>query len=374
VIITTVCTGNNARHQWQTELLHHSWKTAGIKGEFVRLVACKADEHVPESHGVRMLRAMPWNPHPYTQDQYPPYNIPASILEWLFTERVDATVLLVEPETILLSGEISEVLPGEARANKWKALPNKGSGPFGLIHAFHNVHTFCINRELTLPEIQFPVLIHSSDLRKIAARWLELTSLIRSSVEQKESAEAWRVAYAIAAAEYRIAHTEEPLAADLSDSSLDHQFLNYRGRVRGKAAKTVWDSNNYSAWEPCDAGNARVGAGRAFLEYLQSFVSSREAGSHLGNLIPIRVEGVRDATVIDQVILDIPGRADGLSLNTSAGAIWKLIDNESSMLDIAHKLESRFDMPKGTLWPDVEATAVHLQASGAILIRSATAS
>ncbi|HEY0705297.1 MAG TPA: hypothetical protein VGG33_00780, partial [Polyangia bacterium] len=77
---------------------------------------------------------------------------------------------------------------------------------------------------LPLPAVQPPLLIHSSDLRKIALRWLELMSLIRAEkarTPEGRRVDADRIAYVIAAAEAGIPHAVTDLGLGDTDGAND---------------------------------------------------------------------------------------------------------------------------------------------------------
>ncbi len=366
MIITVFTTGNSDRDQWQAELLEDSWHRSGQPGELLRLVACPATENLPQHHSARVVRTMPWDPHPWTGDHYPAYNKAASLMEWLFTETIDASLLLLEKGSIMRSPVGTEISPGGALGNIWRDMPADGSGAFGLNETFQSVQAYCVNRSLPLSHVQYPVLIHSRDLRKFAPRWLELTGLIRSSIDHSNPADSERLAYAIAAAEYRIAHKAKKLANTHASRAIGNSIYDYRGHIADKKKKMVWDSHSYVPWDPCDPESASTGAGRGFLAYMQEFAAARNLGHHLSAILPRRIEGIREAMIIDQVILEIPGIDGGLSLNRSAAAIWKLIDGERSMADITERLQEQHGLPGGALWRDVETAIEFLQQEGAV--------
>ena len=81
---------------------------------------------------------------------------------------------------------------------------------------------------------------------------------------------------------------------------------------------------------------------------------------------PRRRFGVREAVILDRMLLEIPGLADPLVLNSSAAAIWKLCDNRRSLADIADTLEQRFEIPRETLCADVEFAINQLHRDGAL--------
>jgi hypothetical protein len=373
MIITVFVTDNSPEAQWRAELLEHSWIAAGQPGELVRLVACAHGVPLPLHSLARVLRTSPYSPHPYVRDRFPGYNVPAALLEWLHIEKVDATLLLMNAESILREAVTQQAQPGEATGNSWREWPKgKGGAPFGLSRYFTNLQAFCVNRELKPPRVRFPVLIHSSELRKIAARWLELTTLIRCEVSVPEGKveEAHEVAYTIAAAEYGVPHVARKLAVTQKDRKADRSILDYATPIESTRGEIVWDPHVYQPWSAVDPGQARAGAGREFLERLQSYVAARESGEHLRLRRPRRRHGVREAKLPDRTLLEVPGVEEPLNLNPSAAAIWDLCDSRRSLADIADELLRRFDVARGVLCADIDLAINHLHAGGAVDLES----
>ena len=92
-----------------------------------------------------------------------------------------------------------------------------------------------------------PLLIHSSDLVKLAARWLELTGIIRTEVRNSagKNLNASKVAYAIAAAEYRVAHKAQKFSIVPADRKADRPVLDYQVPIEsakgtGTKVMTTW--------------------------------------------------------------------------------------------------------------------------------------
>ena len=120
----------------------------------------------------------------------------------------------------------------------WPGLP-RGDGPFGLGPGFRFLDACCVDRSLALPAVKLPLLIHSSDLRRIAARWLEMMSILRVETNvgragPRDDADA--IAYAIAAAEAGVAHTVADFAigTDASNGAepIVAEFVARRARRR----------------------------------------------------------------------------------------------------------------------------------------------
>jgi len=367
MIITVFVTGHEDRDQWRAELLEHSFVQAGQPGELLRLVACPADVPLPMNSLARVERAFPWSPHPYIDDEFYPYNLPAALLQWLVREQVDATLLLLEPESLLLEAVTGELAPGAAIGNTWRQWPG-GDSHFGLSRDYRQLDHFCANPRLKPPRIEFPVLIHSTDLRRMAARWLELTALIRCEARctAGKILAAHRVAYAIAAAEYRIPHQARKLAAMTKDRRADRPVFDYRLPIESASGQIVWDPEVYVPWTGCDPSSARAGAGRQFLARLQEFVRMRETGEFLRLRRPRRCHGVREARLPDRTLLEVPGAEQPLNLNDSAAAIWNLCDDQRTLADIADVLGQQFDVPRDVLCADIDMAITRLHTGGAV--------
>lgn len=370
MIITVFVTTHSAGDQWRAELLEHSWLESGQPGELVRLVACPAGAALPRHGAARVVRTLPYDPHPYIGDSFPGYNSPAALLEWLVTEPVDASLLVLDPNSVLLRPVSDEVGPGEAMGRPWDGWP-AGDGPFGLAEAYAPLRAFCVNRELEPPRVGLPLLIHSDDLRRLAARWLELTALIRGSTPEDAapSDAAPRVAYTVAAAEYRIAHRADLPAATTKEDRPEALVIDYGPGIEDAEGEPIWDPRPYHPWSKpagSDGDGSLPAAANEFLGFLRSYVSRRESGALLALRRPRRRPGVREARLPDRLILEVPGAPELVHLNASAGAIWNLCDNRRTLADIAAELQNRFDVPAEALRDDLERAVVELHGQGAL--------
>jgi hypothetical protein len=369
MIFTVFSTTANEAMLWQSELLEYSWGRVKQPGELVRLVAIGPHEPLPRHRFARVSGTLPWSPHPYTGDVYPPYNKAASLLEWLFVERIEGTILLVEPDCVFRAPVAQEVEPGAARATAWPSLPRTAEGPFGLGPRFAFLERFCVNRALEPPCITWPVLIHSSDLRKLAARWLEIMSILRDETAHSVDGrldDADQIAYAIAAAEADIPHAIADLGADTAARQSEAPLLHYRRAIESARGEVVWDSGVYRGWDTVDPQAAAPGPGRDFLALLDEYRARRAAGGSLAFLRPRPRLGVRVGRVLDQTVLEIPGRSDTLALNASAAAIWELCDGARGLADLTHELATRFELAPEVMRLDVQSVIERLESVGAL--------
>jgi hypothetical protein len=371
VISSVVTTTAEEQAQWQADLLEYSWGQVRQPGELVRLVAVGPVDELPRHHHARVVDTLKWSPHPYTGDLYPAYNTAGGLLEWQTVEDVEGTILLLEPHCVFMSKVASEVEPGGAQGTRWVGLP-RGNGPFGLSAEFRFLDAVCVDRTLPLQPVRLPALIHSDDLRKITARWLELTSIIRAETAaggQVPLSDAHRIAYVIAAAEADVPHRVTDLGANTDVSELGSPLLDYSKPIASNNGGVLWDLNTYRAWQAVEPARAAAGAGKAFLALLADYVARRESGGELAFLRPCRRKGVREARILDRLFLDIPGRSDALALNASAAAVWELCDGKRSLAEVAYHLEEQFGMSPGGVRGDVQTVVERLEDIGALQLK-----
>ena len=367
MIHTVVCSFGEP--EWQCELLEHSWARVRQPGELVRLVANQPAPPPATHRHARVVATTPWSPHPYTGDIYPPYHKAAAILEWLFDEPVDGTILLVEPRCVFRAAVTEEARAGQAKAAAWPERP-RGEGPFDLGPGFGFLDKFCVDRALDLDAVKLPLLIHSSDLRKIAARWLELMSLIRAESALTEAGPlraADDVAYLIAAAEARISHAVAELATGTQASDSAAPIVDYERGVESAGGAIVWDASRYGSLEqPVEPLSAKAGSGRELLTMLAE-LRERHAHRHEPAFMrALRGDGVRAGKIYGSIFLEIPGRADTLALDSSGAAIWEACDGTRTIADIHRTLESRFELAEGSLQVEVEAVLKRFEQIGAL--------
>lgn len=341
---------------WQSQLVASSWVQARQPGELVQLSSEPVSDRGRCHSSARVYGTQSWSPHPFMQDTYHPYQTAAGVLEWLFLERIEGTVLLLGPTTALLNPVTEQVKAGQARARAWADMP-RGDGPFGLSASFAFLSECCVDRELALPAVQLPVLIHSSDLRKVAPRWLELMAIIRAETARESGPfqDADKLAYAIAAAEVRVPH-----------APVDLGTFDLRGTIRAADQTVLWDGAAYRAWDPIQPDAAAPGPERAFLGLVAVLRERHAGGSAASFLRPFHQRGVREGRILGSMFLEVPGREDTVSLNSSGIAIWEACDGTRSLADINRELEARFEMPPGSLVADIDVVIKRLERIGAL--------
>jgi hypothetical protein len=70
---------------------------------------------------------------------------------------------------------------------------------------------------------------------------------------------------------------------------------------------------------------------------------------------PRRREGIEAHSVWDELVLYVPGRELGVSLNRSARAIWELCDGRRTLAEISQELARDLGCPDDELLADVGA-------------------
>ena len=354
--------------QWRAELVEYSWRRLHQPGELIRLAPMAPGQAAPCHLAGRVVETLAWNPHPYMDDEYVGYELPTAVLEWLFRERVEGTVLLLGPHMVLQRPVTEEVTPGKVLAAPWPGLPSGEGGPFGLNAELTFLERYCVNRDLPLAPAQLPILIHTSDLRKIAARWAELTAIVRAEHvgPHGRRGDADRIAYAIAAAEYRLKHRLIDLGVGTDGGKSDAVVIDYSRPIESPRSEIVWDGQVYEPWSDVYPEKARSGAGRDFLALLNELVTRRRSGADMAVTRPLRRPGVREARIVEDLHLEVPGSSDPIILNQSAATIWELCDGKRTVAEIVAELERRFDAPHETLSAAVESTTRELQSTGAL--------
>ncbi|WP_040482053.1 PqqD family protein [Luminiphilus syltensis] len=326
MIITILVNDPGDEAQREAELLEVSWQQCGQSGELLRLLCSRPGLELPRHALARVEAALPWERHPYIDDTFKGYNVPAALLEWLLREPLDSTVLVMGGGSVMREAVTRELSPGKAIACHWENFP-EGPGPFGLPDTYSALRAYCVQRDLPLPKIRLPLLIHSTDLLKICPRWLELLGLLRTmpGADSQPESDYLNIALAIAATEYQL--------------TVNTQGLSQRIAV------------------PDDP---------AYPELSTTYDSARSTGAYLTTLRPVRQPGVRQACVLDHYYLEL-GAADHLmSLNRSASEIWQLCDGQKTVQDIIAELENRYQTPYELMAPDVINTVIGLKSTEAL--------
>ena len=81
---------------------------------------------------------------------------------------------------------------------------------------------------------------------------------------------------------------------------------------------------------------------------------------------PRRQEGIEAHGVQDELVLYVPGREVGVSLNRSARAIWELCDGRRTLAEISQELDQEVGCPGDELLADVGAAVRQLSELGLV--------
>jgi hypothetical protein len=81
---------------------------------------------------------------------------------------------------------------------------------------------------------------------------------------------------------------------------------------------------------------------------------------------PRRREGIEAHSVLDELVLYVPGQELGVSLNPSARAVWELCDGQRTLAEISQELGQDVGCPGDDLLADVEAAVRQLSELGLV--------
>ena len=355
MIYTVFSTTDSPFQQWQSELLEYSWNKVGQPGELIRLVAT-AEERLPAHRYARTIAAPPWQIHPTTADDYGPYNKPASLLHWLQTERPDGTVLLIDPDCVFREPIRREVAEGCPVAQKWIGISHdRGGDGFALGPRFSFLERHGVRARTKAQLAMIPTLIHTRDLARIAARWLEVTALVREEVTDCDGRRMWEsdmFAYAIVTAEAGLAHELTSLGICTNWSphdAVDAPIIHYCQAIEGNAGESLWSKYDYQPWRRVvDPSRARHDYGRALLALLNRCVNDR-AVTDLDEARPQSRVGVREIQDGSGIVLCAPGSNREFSLNHAAERVWRLCDGVRTVIAIRGELEREYETGGRTL-------------------------
>lgn len=346
---TVFSTNQNTCMQWQSELLAYSWQRSGQEGILVRLLATETPAHIPPLDHVTTIATSRYDTDPVPGDYYPAYNKPASLLEWLYRYEPEGTVLLIEPDCIFRRAVNQRAQPGAPVSQAWDNYPlvaPSTTHPYGLDHGFAFLGEYCSNTLETMPSVMIPTLIHTSDLKRICGRWLELTRLIRRRYRSPDGSPAWNsdvFAYMIAAAEYGLIHTPAQLGSNPpwpehdSPDSLNSPLVHYCHPVRDENDATLFAKADYTPWTPVpEPQQASTGIGRDILAIINRFIAQRDGGLPVipPSLMPQHRKDVRHAQVDGQHLLMSRDGRDQLWLSGDEWAIWQQCDGQTPAVDM----------------------------------------
>jgi len=369
---TVFSTNLSPRMQWQADLLEFSWKRVGQDGELIRLVVTSDPNNLPAQKHARCVATTPWDADLENGEADPICNKPASLLEWVYRDKPEGTVLLLDPDCIFRAPVTKRAAPGFPAAQNWVDLklgePSPES-PFGMGARFSFLNEHCARTDLSIAPVRAPTLIHTSDLRRIAARWFELCRVIRNS-DRDEASHPGRAgnmfAYLVACAEYGLQHEPVSLgtcadgnAADVPDAPIVH----YRQPIFGKDGKTIFDKHTYQPWSRVDTA-VEFERDRDIVTLINECVDGQvglDAPAPV-NSRPECCEGIMEGRVLDDLLLERPEDGASLWLNSSGKAIWEFCDGSRTIEEIAVQLGTRFAVDHLPILPEVRSIVGKLHA------------
>src|SRR5665811_308260 len=160
---TVFSTNLSPKMQWQSDLLEYSWKRVGQEGVLIRLVATDAPEHLPVQKYAQCVATTLRDVHPETGDHYPIYNKPASLLEWVYRDKPEGTVLFLDPDCVFRAPVTRRAAPGFPSSQDWIDFKTGEPGPenpFGLGERFSFLNDHCVRTDLKTAPVMIPTLIH----------------------------------------------------------------------------------------------------------------------------------------------------------------------------------------------------------------------
>ncbi|XP_047960115.1 peptidyl serine alpha-galactosyltransferase-like [Salvia hispanica] len=174
-IFSTECT---PYFDWQTLGLVHSFNQSGQPGGITRLLSC-TDEDLKKYKG-RDLAPTHYVPsmsrHPLTGDWYPAINKPAAVLHWINHVKTDAEYIVILDADMIMRGPIT---PWEFKAAKGRPVSTPYDYLIGCDNELAKIHT---SHPKLCDKVGGVIIMHITDLRKFALRWLHKTEEVRADM------------------------------------------------------------------------------------------------------------------------------------------------------------------------------------------------
>ncbi|MFT6764374.1 MAG: hypothetical protein ACI89G_002980 [Minisyncoccia bacterium] len=242
-LYSVVCTDTNPYGTWQTEFLEHTWLRANMPGELLRLVGTPNGEPLPWHRTARVVRTAATNTHARLDQDYTGMNRLHSLAEWLENERPVGTVLILDCDFAFRAPLFTRAKPGQPIGQDWHDF--EWSGTWGDL-----AEEISPGVGPSLQAVTWPLIIHTSDLRSIIDRWIEVTAQIRAMSGAWESD---MIALPIVLAERELVCKLEMLAAWMpwaDDVVGDAPIIHYCQPVLDASGNTLWYKQQYTPWEP----------------------------------------------------------------------------------------------------------------------------
>lgn len=342
-----------AQHEWQADLLETSWKHARQEGVLVQLLQCsgsKGREVTKPRFAHRVTLGVSASRAPASHD---PSALPAALLEWIYREDPQGSVLILPPDCVFRTAVKRRVAPGKAIAQSWPLSGMRkpvSKHPFGFPPGFSFLSKVSSRPLAETTPVRLPVLIHSDDLRRIAPRWLQLCNLICEHCRDSSGnpiATAADYAYLAASAEYGIAHEGARLLTSVaapSDNELG-PLLSYLEPLVSVTGETLFnkDAEHQDPYLPKNLAPVNP-AGYEFAAVFNACADANRATSGKPGLRhrPRWRSGVLEGRVMDELMLEIPSEERNLWLNATGKEIWLLCDGSRNIEDIRSEVSGRY--------------------------------
>lgn len=276
-LYSVVCTDTNPYGTWQTEFLEHTWLRSGMPGELLRLVGTPSGEDVPKHRTARVVRTSATNSHPRLDAEYTGMNRLHSLAEWLESERPVGTVLILDCDFVFRAPLVHHAPPGRPLGQLWWDFSVEGGWS-----EIANEITPGISENAQ--RVTWPLLIHTSDLRRIIRRWVEVTARIRNTTGAWESD---MMALVLVLAEYEITCDLEMLAAWMpwpDEVVGDAPIIHYCHPVLDRDGERLWYKQQYTPWQSLDLDPeaAELRYCREFMTMFDRYVELRRAAASHG--------------------------------------------------------------------------------------------
>ncbi|MEE9413830.1 MAG: hypothetical protein V3V01_01015 [Acidimicrobiales bacterium] len=271
-LYSVVCTDTNPYGTWQVEFLEHTWRRADMPGELIRLVGTSPDELLPLHRTAHVVRTAAKNTHPLAELPYAGFNRLYSLAEWLDTERPVGSVLILDSDFAFRAPIHLRANPGEVIVQHW--------WDFGVSTRIDELLNEISPVGGPFPPATWPMIFHTSDLRRIMPRWLEITALLKQ--EQPAFWEADMFAFVAVLREEQLEIRYETLGAWMpwpEDAVAGAPIVHYCQPVKNEADETIWYKQQYTPWEPldCNPDDAALDYCRDLLHMFDHFAESRRA-------------------------------------------------------------------------------------------------
>lgn len=345
---TVFSTNDSPSMQWQSDLLEHSWKRVGQEGALIRLIATESPDTLPVHKYAHCFATRSQD----VGDAYP-CNKPASLLEWVFRDKPEGTVLILDPDCVFRKRITRRVTPGRPVGQHWVdfSIGTPGSeSPFGLGEKFVFLNEHCARTNLSIAPVVIPTLIHTSDLRKISARWLQLCSVIRDHLRKPDGQKVWgsdMFAYLATCAEYGLVHEQASLGICTSwdsASAPDSSVIHYRQPITSREGTTIFSKITYEPWRHLDTSlEPQTDCDRDIVEIINDCIAeiTMRPTATLASR-PRRRGSVKEGRILDEILLEDPSIGSSLWLNGSGKAVWELCDGKRRIEEIGSELSQKF--------------------------------